>query len=40
MNPLDNDIKFNAVWSGEHCKNCKRKEYCGVPITKQVKKTK
>ena len=31
---------FNAVWSGEHCKSCKRKDYCGMPITKQVKKTK
>ena len=28
---------FNAVWSGEHCKNCKRKDFCGMPITKQVK---
>ena len=31
---------FNAVWTGEYCKNCKRKDYCGMPITKQVKKTK
>lgn len=23
---------FNAVWSGEHCKNCKRKAYCGDRI--------
>ena len=31
---------FNAVWTGEYCKNCKRKEHCAMPITKQVKKTK
>lgn len=31
---------FNAVWTGEYCKDCKRKEYCGMPITKQIKKTK
>ena len=31
---------LHAKEPGEHCKNCKRKEYCGMPITKQVKKTK
>lgn len=23
---------FNSVWTGEHCKNCKRKSYCGDKI--------
>ena len=23
---------FNSVWSGEHCKDCKRKAYCGDRI--------
>ena len=23
---------FNSVWSGEHCKTCKRKAYCGDRI--------
>lgn len=23
---------FNSVWSGEHCKNCKRKDYCADRI--------
>lgn len=23
---------FNSVWSGEHCKSCKRKAYCGDRI--------
>ena len=31
---------FNAVWSGEYCKDCKRKDFCGMPVTKQVKKAK
>ena len=24
--------QFDAVWIGKHCKNCKRKEFCGDPI--------
>ena len=23
---------FDEVWIGKHCKNCKRKEFCGDPI--------
>ena len=24
--------QFDDVWIGKHCKNCKRKEFCGDPI--------
>ena len=24
--------QFDEVWIGKHCKNCKRKEFCGDPI--------
>ena len=24
--------QFDQVWMGAHCKNCKRKQYCGDPI--------
>lgn len=24
--------QFDEVWMGKHCKNCKRREYCGDPI--------
>ena len=24
--------QFDEVWIGRHCKNCKRKEFCGDPI--------
>ena len=27
--------QFDDVWIGKHCKNCKRKEFCGDPIALQ-----
>ena len=24
--------QFDQVWMGAHCKDCKRKQYCGDPI--------
>ena len=29
---------FNSVWTGEHCKNCKRKAYCGDKIERKKKR--
>lgn len=29
---------FNSVWTGEHCKNCKRKDYCGDKIERKKKR--
>lgn len=26
--------QFDGVWMGRHCKSCRRKEYCGDPISK------
>ena len=25
--------QFDSVWMGSHCKGCKRKEFCGDPIS-------
>ena len=29
---------FNSVWTGEHCKNCNRKAYCGDKIERKKKR--
>ena len=34
INPLEN--QFDAVWRGDFCKECGRKDFCGDPICSEI----